>query len=55
MKIILSISNKMWGFKFDASNNVYKVNVDASFKILNNVTSYTPLNVSILNFDKKMR
>jgi hypothetical protein len=54
MKLILSISNKRIRFKVDASNNVYKVNIDTSFKNLKNVKSCTPFNVSTLNFDHKI-
>jgi hypothetical protein len=37
MKWILSISNKKLGFKIDASNGVYEVNVGTYFKIFKNV------------------
>jgi hypothetical protein len=41
-------------FKIDVFNSVYEVNIDTSFKKLNNVKSCTPLNVLILNFDYKI-
>jgi hypothetical protein len=46
---MLLISNEMFGFKIDTSNDVYEVNVGTSFKNLNKVKSCTPLNASILN------
>jgi hypothetical protein len=49
--MIISISNKISGFKVDAYNGVYEVNVDTSFKNLNKVKSCTPLDASILNPD----
>jgi hypothetical protein len=54
MKLILSISNVLSRFKVDASNSVYEVNVSTSFKNLNNVKSCIPLDVLILNPDRKM-
>jgi hypothetical protein len=39
MKLILSISNERLGFKVDASNNIYEINVGTSFKNLKNVKS----------------
>jgi len=53
MKYILSISNKKSRFKVGASNSVYEVNVNTSFKKLNNVKLCTPLNASTLNPDYK--
>jgi hypothetical protein len=37
-----------------SSNSIYKVNVDTSFKILNNVKSCTPLDALTLNLDHKI-
>jgi hypothetical protein len=37
MKWRLSISNERSGFEVDASNGIYEVNVDISFKNLNDV------------------
>jgi hypothetical protein len=44
----------MLGFKVDASNCLYEINVDTSFKNLNNIKSCTPLDLSTLNPDKKI-
>jgi hypothetical protein len=41
-------------FEVDATNNIYKVNVNTYFKILNNVKSYTLLDTLTLNHDHKM-
>jgi hypothetical protein len=51
MKLVLSILNEMSGFKVCVYNGVYKVKVSMFFKNLNNVKSYTPLDVSILNLN----
>jgi hypothetical protein len=52
MKWILFISNEMSGFEVGVSDSVYKVNVDTSIKILNNVKSCIPLDVLTLNPDQ---
>jgi hypothetical protein len=46
---ILSILNEKSEFEVSASNRVYEVNVDTSFKILNNVKLCTLLDVLTLN------
>jgi hypothetical protein len=49
---LLSILNERSGFKVDPSNYLYEVNVDMSFKILNNMKSGTLFDVSTLNPDR---
>jgi hypothetical protein len=45
----------LWlGFRYDISNGVHDVNVDTSYKILNNVVLCTLLDVPKLNIDHKM-
>jgi hypothetical protein len=51
---ILLISNKMSKFKVDVFNSVYEINIDTSFKKLNNVKLCTPLNALILNLTIKL-
>jgi len=48
MKWILFILNEKSWFKVDASNDVYEVNIDTSFKILNYIKSCTLLDVLTL-------
>jgi hypothetical protein len=54
MKLMLSISNERSGFNVCASNGVYEVNIDMSFKNLNNVTTCTPINTLTLNPNHKI-
>jgi hypothetical protein len=54
MKLILSISNERSRFKVDESNGVYKVNIDTSFKNLNNMKLCTLLDASTLNHNHKI-
>lgn len=54
MKLILLILNERSRFKVDASNGVYKVNINTFFKNLNNVKLCTSLDVSILNHNHKI-
>jgi hypothetical protein len=54
IKLILLILNERLKFKVGVSNDVYKVNIGTSFKNLNNVKSYTPLNALTLNSDHKI-
>jgi hypothetical protein len=41
-------------FKVDVFNSVYEINIDTSFKKLNNVKLCTPLNALILNLTIKL-
>jgi hypothetical protein len=54
MKLILFISNERLRFKVNPSNGVYEVNVDTSFKNLNNIKLCALLNTSTLNYNHKM-
>jgi hypothetical protein len=56
MKCMLSISNERSRFKVGTLNGVYEVNVNTSFKNLNNMKSCAQLNISTssLNPNHKM-
>jgi hypothetical protein len=54
MNKIYFILNKMLKFKVGASIGVCEVKVNMFYKILNNVKLYILLNISTLNFDRKL-